>query len=202
MMVYSESISSEDTANRTTYGVTLLVARVLKVVHCCNNAKETQILNISSCSLVQVPEAVFHLMKSSDILTCNLSGNNITKITPQFSICFNLLKTLNLSSNQLSSLPSELVHCNQLHSVDISINSFVVFPSVLLEIESVTEIRANKNFLAEVDDEALEQHKNLELINLEENPLDPITHARLSRVKGLRIVLTDRRVQEWEDLNI
>jgi hypothetical protein len=52
-----------------------------------------------------------------------------------------------------------------------------------------------------VDDEALEQHANLELVNLEENPLDQTTHARLSRVEGLRIILTDRRVQEWEDLS-
>ena len=132
---------------------------------------------------------------------CNLSGNLITKIPPKFGFCFQQLTTLNLSANRISSLPSELIHCSQLQSVDISINSFVVFPTILLEIESITDIKAKNNFIADVDDEALEQHANLELVNLEENPLDQPTHARLSRVEGLRIVLTDRRVQEWEDLS-
>ena len=135
-------------------------------------------------------------------MKCNLSGNLLTKISPKFGFSFKQLTTLNLSTNRLSSLPSELIHCTQLESVDISVNSFVVFPTILLEIESVTEIRAKNNFIADVDDEALEQHANLELVNLEENPLDQPTHARLSRLEGLRIVLTDRRVQEWEDLSI
>ena len=111
------------------------------------------------------------------------------------------MTTLNLSANRISSLPGELIHCAQLQSVDISINSFVVFPPILLEIESITDIKAKNNFIADVDDEALVEHPNLELVNLEENPLDQLTHARLSRVEGLRIVLTDRRVQEWEDLS-
>ena len=205
MMVYNDETPetpSQDMASRTAQGVKLLGAGVVKVVHRCKDAKENQILDLTSCSLIQVPDAVFFLMRASEILTCNLSGNLITKISPKFGTCFNHLTTLNLSTNRLSSLPSEIVHCTKLESVDISINSFVVFPSVLLEIESVTEIRAKNNFIAEVDDEALEQHANLELVNLEENPLDQPTHARLSRVEGLRIVLTDRRVQDWEDLSI
>ena len=130
-----------------------------------------------------------------------MSDNLITKIPPKFGFCFQQLTTLNLSANCISSLPTELINCSRLQSVDISVNSFVVFPTILLEIESITDIKAKNNFIADVDDEALEQHKNLELVNLEENPLDQPTHARLSRVEVLRIVLTDRRVQEWEDLS-
>eukprot|EP00092_Neocalanus_flemingeri_P038122 GFUD01041492.1.p1 GENE.GFUD01041492.1~~GFUD01041492.1.p1 ORF type:complete len:208 (-),score=67.81 GFUD01041492.1:207-830(-) len=207
-MVYSgeapdtETMPSQDMATKAAHGVKRLGAGVVKVVNRCQDAQETEILDLSFCSLMQVPDAVFFLMKASEVLTCNLSGNLITKISPKFGSCFIHLTTLNLSTNRLSSLPSEIVHCTQLESVDISTNSFVVFPSILLEIESVTEIRAKNNFIADVDDEALEQHANLELVNLEENPLDQPTHARLSRVEGLRIVLTDRRVQEWEDLSI
>eukprot|EP00090_Calanus_glacialis_P025152 TRINITY_DN3914_c0_g1_i1.p1 TRINITY_DN3914_c0_g1~~TRINITY_DN3914_c0_g1_i1.p1 ORF type:complete len:231 (-),score=75.87 TRINITY_DN3914_c0_g1_i1:95-712(-) len=203
-------------AERAAQGVKLLGAGVVKVVHRCDDAKETKILDLSSCSLTQVPDALYSLMRTSEeettenqppfhqknkIEKCNLSGNLITKIPPKFGFCFQQLTTLNLSANRISSLPSELIHCSQLQSVDISINSFVVFPTILLEIESITDIKAKNNFIADVDDEALEQHANLELVNLEENPLDQPTHARLSRVEGLRIVLTDRRVQEWEDLS-
>jgi len=86
--------------------------------------------------------------------------------------------------------------------VDISTNSFVVFPPILLEIESITEIKAKNNFIADVDEQSLKDHENLELVNLEQNPLDSATHERLSRIESIRIILTDKRVQEWEDLSI
>lgn len=234
-MVYSENISEDMPANnmaeRAAQGVKLLGAGVVKVVHRCDDAKESKILDLSSCSLTQVPDAVYFLMRASDgkvsniniikviityykdlaqddpfrhkneIQKCNLSTNLITKIPPKFGFCFQQLTTLNLSGNRISILPGELIHCSQLQSVDISINSFVVFPPVLLEIESITDIKAKNNFIADVDDEALEEHPNLELVNLEENPLDAGTHARLSRLEGLRIVITERSLQEWEDLS-
>ena len=206
MMVYSGetpdmSTPSKDVATRTAQGVKMLRTGIVNVLHCCRDAKESQTLDLNTCSLIQVPDAVFSLMRESHILQCNLSCNMITKISPRFGTCFSHVTTLNLSSNRLSSIPKEVIKCSQLQSVDISINSFVVFPTILLEIESITDIKAKNNFIADVDDEALEQHANLELVNLEENPLDQPTHARLSRVEGLRIVLTDRRVQEWEDLS-
>ena len=72
-------------------------------------------------------------MKASKIMACNLSGNLITKISSKFGTCFSHITTLNLSTNRLSSLPNEIVNCTQLESVDISVNSFVVFPTILLE---------------------------------------------------------------------
>eukprot|EP00092_Neocalanus_flemingeri_P083270 GFUD01104489.1.p1 GENE.GFUD01104489.1~~GFUD01104489.1.p1 ORF type:complete len:238 (+),score=54.01 GFUD01104489.1:49-762(+) len=206
MMVYSGETPANmprlEMITRTAQGVKLLGAGVVKVVHRCKDAQDPQLLDLSLCSLLKVPDAVFYLVRASKVLTCNISGNLLTKISPKFGTCFKHLTTLNLSTNRLSTLPSELVYCTKLQSIDISINSFVVFPTILLVIESVTEIRAKNNFIADVDDQALEQHANLELVNLEENPLDSMTHARLSRVERLTIVLTDRGVQEWEDLSI
>ena len=102
-----------------------------------------------------VPDAVYSLMNASHILHCNMSGNLITKISPRFGPCFRHITTLNLSSNRLSSIPKEVIKCCQLQSVDISINSFVVFPTILLEIKSITDIKAKNNLIADVDDEAL-----------------------------------------------
>jgi len=215
-----ENVSRNNLAERAAQGVRKLGAGVVKVVHRCNDAKETKILDLSSCSLTQVPDAVYFLMKASEedthpeeqnqdpfhqkneIQKCNLSGNLITKIPPKFGFCFQQLTTLDLSANRVSTLPSELIHCSQLQSVDISTNSFVVFPPILLEIESITEIKAKNNFIADVDEQSLKDHENLELVNLEQNPLDSATHERLSRIESIRIILTDKRVQEWEDLSI
>ena len=69
-MVYSENITETQPGNamaeRAARGVKLLGAGVVKVVHRCDDAKETKILDLNSCSLTQVPDAVYFLMRASD----------------------------------------------------------------------------------------------------------------------------------------
>jgi hypothetical protein len=65
-MVYSdntsETMQANNIAERAAQGVKLLGAGVVKVVHRCDNAKDTKILDLSSCSLTQVPDAIYFLM--------------------------------------------------------------------------------------------------------------------------------------------
>ena len=64
---------------------------VVKVVNRVEEADETGVLDLSDCSLVHVPEAVYFILKqrNSEILKCNLSNNLISKITPKFGgVCF------------------------------------------------------------------------------------------------------------------
>jgi hypothetical protein len=49
------------------------------------------ISDLSSCSLVSVPDAVYHLMRHTELKSCNLSGNVITKISPKFAVKFSLI---------------------------------------------------------------------------------------------------------------
>ena len=86
--------------------------------------------------------------------------------------------------------------------VDISSNNFVEIPSVLLEIETVTDINAKNNFIAEVNDEDIENHKNLEEVNLENNPLTTSCHERLRRINKVSIIISEKKLEEWEDLSI
>jgi len=176
---------------------------VVKVVNRCNDAKESKVLDLSMCSLMHVPEAVYFVLREAEIIKCNLSNNLISKITPQFGgSCFTNLTTLNVSTNRLSALPRELVHCHQLSTVDISVNNFVHIPSVLLELESVSEINAKSNFITEVNEEELENTESLEVVNLENNKLSASCHDRLKRVDKIRIIISERKLEEWEDLSI
>ncbi|MHC5825101.1 MAG: leucine-rich repeat domain-containing protein, partial [Nostoc sp.] len=51
----------------------------------------------------------------------NLSGEDLTTLPPEIVQLTNL-QTLNLSSNQLSSLPPEIVQLTNLQSLNLSIN--------------------------------------------------------------------------------
>merc|ERR1711874_871603 len=126
---------------------------VVKVVQRCDEAEETKTLDLSHCSLMKVPEAVTFILteRAYDIIKVNLAHNKISKITPQFGgACFLNLTELNVSTNRLSTLPS-----------------------VLLQLECVTDINAKTNYIAEVDDEEIENSESLEFLNIEENPLSP-----------------------------
>ena len=176
---------------------------VVKVVNKVDEAKESGVLDLSQCSLIQVPEAVYFILRAAEIQKCNLSNNLITKITPQFGgSCFLQLTSLDVSTNRLSTLPRELAACTHLASVDISTNNFVEIPSVLLEMESITHINAKSNFIAEVNDDDLENSGSLEEVNLEDNPLTNACHDSLQSVVKIRILISDKKIEDWEDLSI
>merc|ERR1712025_29162 len=141
------------------------------------------------------------LIRTNKVKTFDVAENFLSILPIQVTTMTNLT-TLNVSSNRLSALPRELVHCQQLTTVDISVNNFVHIPSVLLELESVSEINAKSNFITEVNEEELENTESLEVVNLENNKLSASCHDRLKRVDKIRIIISERKLEEWEDLSI
>ena len=206
MVFQSDPLENEDEQTRKMMIKTAKNGNaVVKVVNRVEEADESGVLDLSDCSLVQVPEAVYFILKqrNSDILKCNLSNNLISKITPKFGgVCFVNLTSLDVSTNRLSTLPRELAQCSQLTSVNISANNFVEIPSVLMEIETITDINAKNNFIAEVNDNELETSDSLEVVNLEGNPLSTRCRERMQRISRIRVVLSDKKLEEWEDLSI
>jgi len=189
-------------AMRTARCVKMMGKGVVKVVQRCEDAKENNNLDLSECQLLQVPDAIYHLMRNTSLITCNLSTNVISKIPPKLAMSFTLITELDVSNNRISTLPAELTACTTLETVNISGNSFIQLPPVLAEIPSLIKVIASKNFIAEVEVEALQYLPNLEHLNLEQNPLKKETYDKLSRVTSCRVILSPREQEEWEDLSI
>lgn len=194
--------SSRRQAMRTARCVKMLGKGVVKVVHRCDDAKDNHSLDLSDCQLVQVPDAVYHLMRNTILITCDLSFNVISKIPPKFAMSFHLLTELNVSNNRISTLPDELSNCSVLELVNISANSFIQLPSVLAEIPTLNKVIASKNFIADIEVEALQYLPALEHLNLEENPLKKSTYDELAKVTSVRVILSPREQEDWEDLSI
>merc|ERR1712154_259433 len=211
-MVFSEDVSNninnnqlseynKRQAQRTARCVKILGKGVVKVVHRCDAAKENQHLDLSECQLTQIPDAIFLLMKSTNLQTCSLAGNLITKIPTKLAVSFSLITELNLSNNRISALPTEMTNCTQLEKIDISSNSFVQLPSCLTEMPQLKSLNASKNFLADVELETVSS-TGLETLNLEGNPLSKASYDELSRVTTVRVLLSPREQEDWEDLSI
>ena len=206
MMIYSgetpDMTPNENIARKTVQGLKVIGTGVVKIVHRCKDARDSEMLDLSSCTLLHIPEGVLHLMKHYNVIKCNLSNNLLSKLSPRFGTCFTNITTLDLSTNNISSLPKDIVQCKRLEHINLSTNSLVVFPYILLEIKKLSEINVSSNFIAEIDDEAVESHSNLQELNVEGNPLSNNCHEKLSSILKLKIKLSDKVFEEWEDLSI
>jgi len=174
------------------------------VVRRVNEAQENGgNLDLSECQLMQVPDAIYFMMRNTSLLACNLSSNVISKIPPKFPTKFSQITELNLSHNRISSLPEEISECTQLETVDISHNSFLSVPPCLLSLPAIVSLNARKNFVADVEVELIEAATNtLETIDLQDNPLTRECQEALEQFNTIRIKVTPREMEEWEDLSI
>ena len=155
-------------------------------------------VDIRGFGLMELPDDIFILVKPRKILRFDAAHNFLSAIPFNIST-FTNLTTLDVSSNRISTLPRELCHCKKLTEVDISTNNFVEIPNVLMEIEAITIINAKSNFIAEVQEDKIE---GLEEINLENNPLSNNCHERLRQISETKVILTDKKLEDWDDLTI
>ena len=165
------------------------------VSRCVESSSDVDIRNFG---LMELPDDIFMLVQSKKILRFAASQNYLTTIPFNISAFINLT-TLDVSFNRLSTLPRELNQCKKLASVDISTNNFVDVPNVLLEIQTITNINAKGNFIAEVDENKIEK---LHEINLENNPLSNKCRGRLLTSLNVHVILSEKRLEDWEDLTI
>ena len=165
------------------------------VSRCVESSTE---VDIKDFGLMELPDDIFILVQPRKILRFIAAQNFLTTIPFNIST-FTKLTTLDVSSNRISTLPRELCHCKKLTAVDISINNFVEIPNVLMEIEAITNINASSNFIAEVQEDKIE---GLEEINLENNPLSNNCHERLRQISETKVILTDKKLEDWDDLTI
>lgn len=193
--------SNRRQAMRTARCVKMMGKGVVKVIHRCDDAKENNNLDLSDCQLQQVPDAIFMLMQNTSLASCNLSHNVINKIPAKLAIKWTLLTELNVSNNRISTLPDELSGCSALETIDFSANSFIQMPPVLAEIPSLIKIVAARNFIADVEVEAIKFLPALEHLDVEGNPLKREVHDQLSQVTSIRVILSPREQEEWEDLS-
>ncbi|CAG9765066.1 unnamed protein product [Ceutorhynchus assimilis] len=175
---------------------------VIRVVGRCEEAQENQELDLSNCQLMQVPDAVYHLMRHTELKTCDLSENVITKIPPKFAIKFNLLTDLNLARNRMANLPDECAEMKNLERLDIAQNSFTSLPPCTLRMPKLRSLKASDNNIIDVEIEYLSEAPALESIDLERNPLAPRIHDQLSRITKVNVTLSPRQTEDWEDLTI
>lgn len=152
---------------------------VTRVVHRCDDCKENQKLDLSECLLKSMPDAVFHLLRNTTVLSCNLSRNCVTRIPPKLPMYFNFLLDLDISHNNLTSLPNEIGRLRDLRSLNITQNKFCEMPEAVYQCAKLKELIAENNEISDVDVDKLKQIRPLRKINLVANPISATSREKL-----------------------
>ncbi|XP_044753577.1 leucine-rich repeat-containing protein 40-like isoform X2 [Coccinella septempunctata] len=150
--------------------------------------------------MVHIAEGVYHLMKETEVKTLNISGNVLTKISPRLVVKFGLLQDLDISRNQIASLPNEISALAHLERLNISSNCFIEIPECVYRLPCLKELDASKNRITDIDHENLRNATFLSNLNLTDNPL---TKKCIENLPQGGIIFTMPQEQEdWEDLNV
>ncbi|XP_067121970.1 DISP complex protein LRCH3 isoform X2 [Centruroides vittatus] len=105
-----------------------------------------------------IPESVITLQSLSYL---NLSRNQLTTIPP--SLCQLPLQVLILSNNRLVSIPEEIGHMHCLSNLDISCNELSILPPQIGDLDSLKSLNIRRNQLVELPSEVCE----LQLVKLD-----------------------------------
>ncbi|XP_023031390.1 leucine-rich repeat-containing protein 20 isoform X1 [Drosophila willistoni] len=171
---------------------------VIRVVRRCEDAKENNKLDLSQCELMQIPDAVYHLMRNTELQTCNLSGNVLKKVSPKFALKFSAITDLNLSHNQLTRLPDEFAILTELARLNISNNSFIVLPQVVFKLPNLTTLDAQNNAILEIDTEEAITSNQLALVDLRNNPLSRNCRRKLQDFQtSFRLEISNDVEDDW-----
>ena len=102
----------------------------------------------------------------------------------------------------MAKLPDEIADLKSLERLDISHNTFISLPNSIFRIPQLKTLNASNNHIIDVDVDCLTEAPSLETVDLSSNPLTGRCHDLLSSVKQIRITVSPREKEEWEDLEI
>ena len=157
------------------------------VVQRCEDAKGSKHLMLNECDLSKFPDAVFLLTKGLDLESVDLSRNMLKRVHTQLGTKFATITRLDLSYNQLESLPDSLRSLVRLEALNLSHNQFSSYPSVLPQVNSLQSVDLSHNCLAEVSPDDLSP---LASIKLSHNPLTDDSKLVLRSVVRVKVSIT------------
>ncbi|XP_073346737.1 uncharacterized protein [Pagrus major] len=132
---------------------------------------ELQVLNLRGNLLTTFSDKVFGF-EASNLTELNLKGNRLTELSSLSS--FTSLSDLNLSSNQLSSLPEDVFrNVTALENLDLSENQLTSLPEMIFSsLFNIETIHLNKNSLSKVDAKVFEDQMLIQQLYLNDNQME------------------------------
>jgi Leucine-rich repeat (LRR) protein len=145
-----------------------------------NGLEAVKYLHLNDNKLVSLPNS---LEKLKNLTLLNLSKNQLETI-PDYIGLFPALKSLYISRNKLSTLPSSLQNLEHLEEIDLSYNKKVTaIPDFFIEMKALKRLDLTNNGLKHFP-ENLDKLSQVRLLNLNSNKLTTLPES-ITNMKNL-----------------
>ncbi|CEF71247.1 MIP03712p [Strongyloides ratti] len=128
---------------------------VTQVMHRCEAAKTSGYLDLSSCSLMYIADAIYLVLKGYMIDKVSLQDNDLQKFPIKMITKFPQLYFINVRKNKIKEIPDELNKWEKVKAANFASNKLTVFP------------------------EAIYSWSNLAILDISENEIDTLDVIRL-----------------------
>ncbi|XP_018616792.1 leucine-rich repeat-containing protein 20 [Scleropages formosus] len=155
--------------------------------------EERDTLDLSECKLISFPEGVFKVLRSvtEKIHVITLANNEMKALSSKFFTTFTQLRELNLEGNALNKLPDAVGGMENLKSINLARNKFLVFPERLAEIPTLEKISLEGNEITELPVEKLSAMPALRSVNMKFNPLNKDLFTAIKSSLKFELLMTD-----------
>lgn len=167
---------------------------VTRVVLRCEKAQEDKHLDLSSCLLEAVPQAVYHLLRNTELSTLDLSHNALTIISKKLPLKFPKVTGLNVSDNKVEKLPDEINEMTLLETLNVSHNQLSTLPESFYELQALRILDLSHNGITDLDESKLCGMPGIQEINLEHNPLPGDIYTQLlqlSQESNIKLLISE-----------
>ncbi|XP_076247987.1 uncharacterized protein LOC143187634 isoform X2 [Calliopsis andreniformis] len=151
----------------------------------CNTIEE----NDSNTILTEdINKEIYKVTQTQIVENLSLQENQVPELPNNFAESLTNLVYLNLSNNQLSSLPNSLSILNKLVYLNLDYNKFVCIPNVICELKSLKTLTARGNCNKSLPQQ-LTNLPNLENLDLSFNNLNnlPTSYENLNCLQNLSL---------------
>ncbi|CAL2042113.1 unnamed protein product [Caenorhabditis brenneri] len=124
---------------------------VTQVVERCEAAKESGFLDLSSCQLMYMADAVYMLIKNHEITRISIQDNAMKKFPKKLVVKFPTATILNMANNEIAEIPNEVSTWTSLKGLNAAKNLITTFPDAVLELKNLIYLDLNGNNIKEID---------------------------------------------------
>ncbi|CAI2349953.1 unnamed protein product [Caenorhabditis sp. 36 PRJEB53466] len=163
---------------------------VTQVVERCEAAKESGYLDLSSCQLMYIADAVYMLTKGHEITRVSIQDNLMKKFPKKFVIKFPTATILNMANNQIVEIPEDVTAWTSLKGLNAAKNNISTFPESIFSLHNLIYLDLRDNEIAALDvDRLYSSLPALIKLNLSDNPLSEQIKSKLKSDKPEKLEL-------------
>ncbi|ETN81776.1 hypothetical protein RB195_001686 [Necator americanus] len=154
---------------------------VTQVIDRCEAAKSSGFLDLSSCTLMYIADAIYLVLKGFEVTKVSLRNNCLKKFPKKMINKFPNATIFNMEGNEIEEIPDEFEQWTSMRGINAANNKLSTFPKGIFSMKNLAILDLSGNQIEEIDVDRLYTSCPLLLqLNLSGNPLKTETKTRLS----------------------